>query len=216
MRSGRIIAFTVWLMIGFNLLLTLGAVWSFQRMNPEIQRIYERNVISLDACEKMLFALAENPLNTSDFQAALKIARNNITEEGEEKVVLFIQQQFEALQNNRPGAEKELFKAIRTLNHFNKQAIIASAQKAQRLRQAGAWGIVIMTLIFFTLAIALEQRLRRTFLEPLQEINAVLEADARGEQYRRCLLAPGSGDIQKILDGINKLLDRCEYNRKNH
>ena len=58
MQSGKLITIGVWMMIIFNLLLSFGAVWSLQRIDPEIQRIYQRNVVSLDACEKMLLALA--------------------------------------------------------------------------------------------------------------------------------------------------------------
>ena len=52
MKSGKLITLSAWLQIAFNLLLAFGAVWSFQRMTPEIRQIYERNVKSLSACEK--------------------------------------------------------------------------------------------------------------------------------------------------------------------
>ena len=90
MQSGKFITFGVWLMILFNLLLSFGAVWSLQRMNPEIQRIYERNVVSLDACEKMLLVLAEPAVDMKVFSEALQIAAGNITENGEQETVIRI------------------------------------------------------------------------------------------------------------------------------
>ena len=87
MQSGKIITLSVWLMIFFNLLLAFGSVWSFQRMNPEIKRIYERNVVSLSACEEMLMALADERLDRDKFRLALQTAENNITESGEREVL---------------------------------------------------------------------------------------------------------------------------------
>jgi methyl-accepting chemotaxis protein len=207
MRSGKIITLSVWLMILFNLLLSFGGVWSFQRMTPEIQSIYERNIVSVDACEQMLLALTGEQVNTKDFQEALNTAANNITEKGEEKTVREIQTLFNALPQD-PMLKKDLSEKIVELNNFNKQAIIASAQKAQRLRQAGAWGIVMMTITFFIAAIFFEQKLRRALLAPLQEIASVLDAHKQGDRYRRCQLPNASSDMKKVLQEINNLLDR--------
>ena len=49
MQDGKLITLSVWLLILFNVLLAFGAVWGFQRMDPAITRIYERNVKSLSA-----------------------------------------------------------------------------------------------------------------------------------------------------------------------
>ncbi len=208
MQSGKLITFSVWLMIVFNLLLSFGAVWNFQRMNPEIQNIYERNIISLDACEKMLLALTPEQVNTNMFKHALNTAANNITEAGEKETVQKITQLFDALQNGNQTVKSQLTDEIIKLNNFNKQAIVTSAQKTQKLRQAGAWCIVMLTIIFFSIAIFFEQRLRRTLLAPLQEINSVIEANAQGDHYRRCQLPNASSDMKKLFNNINKLLDR--------
>ena len=139
---------------------------------------------------------------------ALAQAEENITEKGEKESIELIHTRLQAVQANAPGSRRQLALAIRQLNNYNHNAIIQSARQAQQLRQAGAWGIVFMTLLFFAAALYYEQRIRRTLLTPLQEISLVLEARHHGDLYRRCNPESGSEDIKKLLSGINDLLDK--------
>ena len=189
MRSGKIISLSVWLMIIFNLLLSFVAVWNYQRMNPEIQGIYQRNIVSIDACEKMFLVLARDTVNSQEFNAAFKTM-------------------FEQFCQGDTQIKAQLIEEIVKLNNFNKQAISDSARKAQKLRQSGAWGMVMMTALFFVAAIFFEQRLRRALLAPLQEISLVLEANSKGDRFRRCHLPGISSDMKKLFEAINSLLDR--------
>lgn len=195
-------------MISFNLLLAFGAVWSFQRMSPEIQGIFERNVVSLNACENMLIALTESRVNMGQFSKALRAAEDNITEIGEKEALARIRSNLESLAAGDAAARQLVVKEIVKLSDFNKGAIVDSAEKTQRMRQAGAWSVVFMTLFFFMVAIFFEQRLRRSLLIPLQEIASVLEARQQGDQFRRCNNIYASKDMKKLFKYINELLDR--------
>ena len=135
MQSGKLITFGVWLMILFNLLLSFGAVWSLQRMNPEIQRIYERNIVSLDACEKMLLALAEPAVDMKVFSEALQAAAGNITENGEQETVFRIRILADKIHSGSPEDRHQLIKEIIQLTNFNKNAIMQSALQAQNPAQ---------------------------------------------------------------------------------
>lgn len=208
MQSGKLITIGVWMMIIFNLLLSFGAVWSLQRIDPEIQRIYQRNVISLDACEKMLLALAEPAVDQQNFLNALQAAENNITEAGERETVMQIKALAEQLSSGNIHDRRLLTKEIIKLTNFNKNAIIESALQAQKMRQAGAWGIVFMTSFFFILALYFERRLRQTLLMPLEEIATVMEERTRGDRFRRCNLPHAAKDTKKMLAAINDLIDR--------
>ena len=208
MQSGKLITIGVWMMIIFNLLLSFGAVWSLQRIDPEIQRIYQRNVVSLDACEKMLLALAEPAVDQQNFLNALQAAENNITEAGERETVMQIKALAERLSSGNIHDRRLLTKEIIKLTNFNKNAIIESALQAQKMRQAGAWGIVFMTSFFFILALYLERRLRQTLLMPLEEIATVMEERTRGDRFRRCNLPHAAKDTKKMLAAINDLIDR--------
>ena len=208
MQSGKLITIGVWGMIIFNLLLSFGAVWSLQRISPEIQRIYQRNVVSLDACEKMLLALAEPAVDQQNFLNALQAAENNITEAGERETVMQIKVLAGRISSGNIHDRRLLTKEIIKLTNFNKNAIIESALQAQKMRQAGAWGIVFMTSFFFILALYFERRLRQTLLMPLEEIATVMEERTRGDRFRRCNLPHAAKDTQKMLAAINDLIDR--------
>ena len=60
MQIGKAIVFFMWLLIVFNLALSFGALWTFERMTPSIEAIRERNGLSLDYCDAMLIAVAED------------------------------------------------------------------------------------------------------------------------------------------------------------
>ena len=212
MQSGKFITIGVWLMILFNLLLSFGAVWSLQRMDPEIKRIYERNVVSLDACEKMLLALAEPVVDRKTFAEALQTAGNNITENGELETVEKIRSLAHSINSGNIDERRQLTREIIKLTNFNKSAIIESALQAQKVRQAGAWGMVFLTLFFFVAALFFEQRLRRKLLMPLQEIASVMEENLQGDHFRRCYLPDASKDMKKIFAAINDLIDRNNRN----
>ena len=208
LRSGRIITMSVWVMIVFNLLLSFAAVWSFQRMNPAIQSIYERNVVSMDAYEKMLLAMSGSRIDKDAFMQAWYIAHGNITEENEaallDEIKLIMEQDGEFYDARRNALAERITK----LNDANKTAVSNAVLSTQQLRRAGAWGIVLITLIFFTIAIFFEQRLRRSLLHPLQEIAAVMNDYAHGDRFRRCMLPGVSSEIKKLFAAINELLDR--------
>lgn len=210
MQSGKIITISVWLMISFNLILASGAIWSFQRMSPEIKRVYERNVVSLDACENMFMALINKEIDTEKFHEALVSAENNITESGEKETLERIRTGLTELKSGNEEIRESLARDIRKLSDYNRQAIIRSAEKTQRMRQAGAWGIVFLTFFFFIAAILFEQRLRRSLLLPLQEIDSVLDAQQQGDRFRRCNDVNVSPDMKKIIRAINALLDGNE------
>lgn len=208
MQSGKIITISVWLMLSFNLILAFGAVWSFQRMSPEIQRVYERNVVSLEACEDMFLALTGREIDNAGFRNALKAAEDNITEQGEKETLQRIRQSLPELEKGDFDTREKIAKDIRKLSDYNRNAVIASAEKAQRMRQAGAWGIVFLTFFFFIAALFFEQRLRRALLLPLQELDSVLEANGKGDKFRRCNDNDAPSDMKKIFRAINALLDK--------
>lgn len=207
MQSGKIITISVWLMISFNLILAFGAVWSFQRMSPEIKRVYERNVVSLEACENMFLALTGKEVDNAGFRKALAAAEDNITEQGEKETLERIRNELPELEKGDFETRERIAKEIRKLSDYNRQAVIASAEKAQRMRQTGAWGIVFLTFFFFIAALFFEQRLRRSLLLPLQEIDSVLEENRNGDKFRRCNDGDAPSDMKRLFRSINALLD---------
>ena len=156
----------------------------------------------------MLLTLAEPTVDRQKFLSALQAAENNITEAGERETVVQIKALADQISSGAIHDRSLLTKEIIKLTNFNKKAIIESALQAQKMRQAGAWGIVFMTAFFFALALYLERRLRQALLMPLEEIATVMEERARGDRFRRCNLPHAAKDTKKMIAAINDLIDR--------
>ena len=88
-------------------------------------------------------------------------------------------------------------------------AIADEAARATRLRQAGAWTIVLLTLAFFAAALLLAARLRQQLLVPVEDIADVLDAHAAGDPFRRCRTASlDDSDMRQLCERLNSLLDQ--------
>ncbi len=205
-----------WLLISLNLLMAFGSIWVFVRMAPAIDVIIVRNEDSLQACQDMLAALAADPSIESGqggvvdvFRNALGRAENNVTEAEEPGIIREISASFEAAFSGDGGERSRCIGAIRELGTVNRNAMHRADQRAQQLGYAGAWGIVFMASTIFLIGIMFQRRLRTNLAEPIQEINAVVDAFCKGDLLRRCSLARPSNNIRRVLDNVNQLLDQC-------
>ena len=200
------------LLAAFNLLISFGAIWSLQRIGPEIRRIYRRNVVSLGACEEMLLAMAPEKIEMEKFRRALASAEKNITEKGEKEVIDRIRVLLPELAAGRKEALSEAAGEIVKISAFNKRAIADSALKAQRFRQAGAWGIVFLALFFFLLVLYFGRRFRWELLIPLEELSTAVDAFLAGDTLRRCNTPFAEKEMKKIFRAVNELMDRlCRF-----
>ena len=77
-------------------------------------------------------------------------------------------------------------------------------------------GIFCLTLLNVPLLLSARpdsltvQKLRRTLLNPLQEISQVTEEYMQGNRFRRCNMHGVSADMRKLFTAVNDLLDRCQ------
>ena len=196
----------------FNLLISFGAVWSLQRIEPEIERINQRNVFSLDACEKMLQAMAREKVEMDKFRRALSKAEGHITEKGEKECLSRIRALLPGLESGQKEALDEAADKIAEISKFNKQAIQRAVHEAQRFRQAGAWGIVFLALFFFLLILYFGRKFHRELLIPLEELSAAVEAFLAGDTLRRCNTPFAGDEMKKLFRAVNELLDRlCRF-----
>lgn len=196
----------------FNLLISFGAVWSLQRIEPEIERINRRNVFSLDACEKMLQAMAREKVEMDKFRRALSKAEGHITEKGEKECLSRIRALLPGLEAGQKEALDEAADKIAEISKFNKQAIQRAVHEAQRFRQAGAWGIVFLALFFFLLILYFGRKFHRELLVPLEELSAAVEAFLAGDTLRRCNTPFAGEEMKKLFRAVNELLDRlCRF-----
>lgn len=211
MQLSKGITLGAWLLISLNLLMAFGSIGIFLRMAPAIERINYRNARSLQACEKMLLALATENIAIAEFQAALDLAEGNITEPGEREACQNIQELFSTvLAGNTAGREK-IASGIVELANRNRAAMNTAAKQAQSLGRAGAWSVAFMALLFFSTSVIFEQRLRRNILAPVEELGATLQAQQEGDYFRRCAGIGLSKDMKKVFSQINNLLDEKDH-----
>ena len=184
-------------LVGFNVLLALGAVGLFTRMGPAIENILEENVFSNEAAEDMLVVLAKasrgvrEPVDQEQFEQALLRARENVTEAEEIPVLAQIDARKEAAFSGDEEAIAAIGAAVSELVGINRQAMTKADERAQRLGAAGAWAAVVIALVSFGLSVVVALRLEKRVVDPLIELQSVLEAVHSGNTFRRCRTAQG-------------------------
>jgi hypothetical protein len=214
MRLAQSVRLGAWILIGLNLLMAFGSIWVFIRMSPAIEVIIEQNERSLQACETMLAALAvtgPSAANTDElrasFAAALKNARNNITEVEEPDALAAIDQNYVPAFDGAVSAKIRTVEAILFLGEINREAMVKADQKAQQLGNAGAWGVVFMASAVFLTGMLFLRGLKKNLVQPLQEIDAVFTARQRGDTLRRCTGSRLSKDVRRVFNNVNAFLD---------
>lgn len=216
MKVFHSISMGAWLLIALNLLMSFGAIGIFMRMAPAIERIIERNERSLQSCEEMLTYLAYSTNSTTDdtserqtnFLNSLHRARNNVTEAGELQAINDIETHYIKAFRGDHERRNATIVAIQHLSQLNRQAMVEADRKARQLGNAGAWGIVFMASMAFIAGLCFVRSLRRNVVEPLDEIQQVIEAANHGDLMRRCSMPNPPQTIRHIFKGINDILDR--------
>ncbi len=201
-------------LVGLNILLAFGAIGLFTRMGPAIERILEENVVSSEAAEEMLSVLIEaarGPVGDESrrrFEAGLELAMANITEEDEKPVLSRIQESHAAALSGEAEAIARVVQSVQRLAAINRLAMSDADRRAQQLGAAGAWAAVFIALGSFLLSAIVIASLERRVVAPLVELHAVLEVARVGDGHRRCRMAKGPIEVQRVLTAVNTILER--------
>lgn len=214
MRLAQTVRLGAWILIGLNLLMAFGSIWVFIRMAPAIEVIIDQNERSLQACEKMLAALALADNQETDitqlkasFAAALNNAQNNITEKDEPPALDAIDRDYAGAFEGDFAAKTRTVEAILSLGEINREAMVRADKKARQLGNAGAWGVVFMASAVFLTGMLFMRALKKNLVMPLKEIDAVLNAHRSGDTMRRCSGTRLSRDVRRVFNNVNALLD---------
>jgi hypothetical protein len=201
-------------LVAILLVVCFGSIGLLARMSPAIEHVLEENDESLEAIEEMLTVLAESghdPVTEAGkgrFREALERVRKNVTEEEEKPEIEAIGDTWEAAVSGDGDARKKSVAALGRLAKVNRQAMHRANHEAQRLGWAGAWATVLLCMIGFGAALVVTRRLDARILQPIAELNAVLQQAKDGGAYRRCTLAGASPDVSFVMRSVNELLDR--------
>lgn len=215
MQTDRQLTLSFSVLLGLHIATSLAAVALFGRMAPAIERIIEENVASVSAVEGMLDATLRSRLGAPpdvvrhDFDAALSVARSNVTEKPEGRSIEEIARLSGPALAGDAEAARQLTAELRVLGAINRDAMAAADESAKRLGVAGAWAMVVLGAGGFVVGLMTLRRMRRRLLLPLQEIGTVLRAATTGDRLRRCTArAAPAGDLAETMAMINVLLDR--------
>ena len=185
MKLGRSVGMGALIMIGANLLMSLGSIWVFMRMAPAIEVIIEQNERSLQACEEMLasLALVDAYHNGNDggrlkkyFVNALENAEGNITEKEEPRSLEAIRRNFAEAFEGDSAARERTVDAIIRLGAINRDAMVKADVKARQVGAAGAWSVVFMATGVFLFGMLFLRSLKNNLINPFEEIRSVLSA----------------------------------------
>ncbi len=218
MKLTQSVKLGAWFLIGLTMLMALGSIWVFVRMSPAIEDIITRNEHSLQACEEMLAALAlvhRSGANDESlherFANTFEKAQNNITEKGENEVIEEIGKSYQSAFEGDYYSLERTVSAISRLGEINREAMLEADRKAKQLGNAGAWGVVFMASLVFFVGIQFIRRLSQRLVKPFEEIHAVISANLKDDQMRRCTVSPNlPHDIQIVYNELNELLDKTE------
>ncbi len=214
MRIAQPVRFGAWIVIILNLFMAIISIWVLMRISPAIELILARNDRSLQACEEMLTALSLSRDSSSQhdslqvvFAKNLSDAEQNITEKNEPETLRMIKSHYKKAFVGDQISYRQTIQSIQELSKINRTAMVRSESEARRFSTAGAWIIVMMSILIFVAGLMLTRSLARNVIEPMEEIIAVVTAHKQGERQRRCAMGDYPTDIRLLFVEINTFLD---------
>ena len=187
-------------------IITIAGICGFQRLEPFINTLNSCNTQSLHYAEEMLSSISTRK-NLNKFEKYLTKAQNNITEDGEEEVLNRIANDYRPAFNGNKKAEEKTIDDIIELSKINRNALERAGLKAKKMESVGIWIIIFPSIFIWIIGLTILKKLRRTFIKPLQELNSVVSDYNKGNLMRRCPTYTPLKDLQKLYDGINRILD---------
>lgn len=206
MKFTKSIPFSILVLLVFATLMAIASTRAILRVAPEIERINQSNTQSLYIVEKMLYAEINNDIKS--FEDNLLKGKNNITEPQEAEKINQIENVYKKAFKGDIQARKVLISSLADLSEVNRVAMMNHAENAKKLSVTGTWVIAFMLFIVWSIGIIVLTNLRKTIIEPLDELDDVLDKVKKGNKHRRCPSTAPTKDFQKIYDGVNNLLDR--------
>ena len=186
--------------------IAIAGISGFQRIAPFVNTLNSRNTESLYFAEQMLSSISvKKDLKT--FEEFLYKAEKNITENGEKKAVEKIANNYRKAFSGDEKAEEETINYITEFSRINRLAMEQAGLQAKNIQTVGIWIIIFPSIFIWLIGLTLLARLKRTFIKPIQELNDVVSDYNSGNHMRRCPSYTISKDLQKLYDGINRILD---------
>jgi len=186
--------------------ITIAGIRGFQRLEPFVNTLNSSNTKSLYYAEQMLSSISAKK-DIKVFEKNLNLAQNNITEPGEKEVLENIAGNYQPSFFGNNMYEEETISNITELSRINRIAMEQAGLRAKKMQTVGIWIIIFPSIFIWIIGFTLLARLKRTFIKPIQELNDVIADYNSGNCMRRCPSYTVSKDLQKLYDGLNRILD---------
>lgn len=187
------------------------------RTGPAIELILAENDTSLEAAEAALVVLATPAPPPSEGadpgarEAALAQAvarlRANITEDEETPMVRNLEADLAAAAQGVPAAVARVTAALAELTRINRASMRAADAAARRAATAGGWALTTLALFTVLLGLLLLRRFHRRLVVGLGELQAVSDAQLRGDPWRRVNAEGMATELEAVGRALNTLLD---------
>ncbi len=186
--------------------IAIAGIRGFQRLEPFVNTLNSSNTKSLFYAEQMLSSISVKK-DLKMFEKNLKDAKNNTTEPNEKEVIDKISGYYKSAFQGNEKMEEKTVNEIAELSKINRVAMEQAGIRAKKIQTVGIWIIIFPSIFIWIIGFTLLARLKRTFIKPLQELNDVIFDYNSGNHMRRCPSYTSSKDLQKLYDGINRILD---------
>lgn len=206
MNFARRIYYSFIIILICSTVIAIAGIQGFQRLEPFVNTLNSSNTESLHYAEQMITSISvKKDLKT--FEENLNKAKNNITEPGEKEAIDKIADNYMPAFRGNKKIEEETINEITALSTINRVAMEEAGVRAKKMQTVGIWIIIFPSVFIWIIGLTLLARLKRTFIKPIQELNDVIFDYNSGNYMRRCPSYTVSKDLQKLYDGINRILD---------
>ncbi len=197
-----------------HLATAFGAIGLLMRMSPAVQDILAENVYSTEAAEDVMASLLLSATGRKDgsrerYSGALARARANVTEEGELPAIEDLERLGPDALAGDPDALVGALAAAEKLARINRDAMQLASDRALNLGMTGAWAAVSLALAGFMISILVVRRILRGVIEPVEELELVIDACRHGDLFRRCQAHTASREMRQVLEAVNEMLDNA-------
>jgi hypothetical protein len=199
-------------LLAIQLIATFGVMGLLVRMNPAIDAVVHDDLPTLAATQDMAVVLAEESCRAtpevSRFVVALDRAEAVSADPTEQARLAQIREAQTAAFSGDCDARTSVIGNIVELADANRTEMLRASTSARQLAIAGGWATALVGLLAFVVSLLLLRGWLRRFADPLRELEAVLQANASGDPYRRNRRMEGPNELGVIAARVNHLLDR--------
>lgn len=201
-------------LVVFYIALSFAAVGLQQRLEPTVNTIEERNVVSIISALEVLATL-----DSGDALAIRSLAeriQNNETEDGEREIAERVWNIAQTPVYKGTDEYDQLVGDLEAIVTINREATLRHSQQAFRLAQGGAW--VLITLVAFGLwgSWFIVRRLQRRIVLPLERLAETMAHGRSGTTRVRAYAQGAAYEIREAANALNALLDNraMHYERR--